>query len=120
MASSITMQYQNATFTATNATTVVQNGSFELTQTDFLQMNGTITFNALNISSGTIGFYNSATGAAISGTIVVPVAKAGSVDPAITANNFQGTCTLSWPSTSGPQYQTLSPGDPITLTGYTG
>jgi hypothetical protein len=114
------MQYQDSTFTANNATTQVQNGSFELTQTDFLTMNGTVTFNALNISSGSIGFYNSATGAAISGSVIVPVAKTGSSDPAITVNNFQGTCTLSWPSTSGPQYQNRSPGDPITLTNFLG
>jgi hypothetical protein len=121
MTSPITIQYQGAQFTADSATITIGNGgSFQLTNNEYLSFNGSFTFNALNISSGSIDIYNSTQGVSVSGEIVVPAVSGGGGDPTITANNFQGSATVSWPSNQGPQYQQLSSGDAITLTGFTG
>jgi hypothetical protein len=113
----IELNYQNATLSANTAViSVGHGGSFTLARNEFLSINGTFTFATLNISSGAISFYNTASGTSVNGTVSIPVTA--TQDPTITASNFSGTVTLSWPSSEGPQYQQLSPGDPITLTGF--
>jgi hypothetical protein len=121
MTSPITISYQGATFTANTATIIIGNGgSFQLTNNEFLSFNGSFTFDALNISSGSIDIYNSKEGVPVNGGITIPVMSGAGGDPTITATNFQGSVTISWPSSQGPQYDQLSPGDPLTLTVFTG
>jgi hypothetical protein len=118
MTAAIEIEFQSATFTADNAAITVGNGSFELSDSQMLSMYGAFPFDTLNLGTGSIGFYNSSAGASVSGVISIPVAAGNSGDPTITVTAFSGAVTLSWPSNTGPQYQALSPGDPITLTGF--
>jgi hypothetical protein len=82
-------------------------------------LNGTFTFNTFSVSSGGVSFFNGSTGAAVSGSIAIPVTGT-SGDPTITVSNFSGTAQAQWPSKSGPKEQPLSPGDELTLTGFSG
>jgi hypothetical protein len=120
MFSTIEINFQNAVFTASSATVTVSNGCFALASNEFLSFAGTLPFDTLNISSGVIGFYNSSAGATVNGTLSIPVSATTGGDPAITVSNFQGNATVSWPSTSGPQYQMLMSGDAMTLVGFAG
>jgi hypothetical protein len=38
--------------------------------------------------------------------------------PTIEITNFAGTVTITWPTSSGLQTQTVMSGDPITLNGF--
>jgi hypothetical protein len=120
MTATISIQYESATFTANTSTVTVGNGgTFQLTDNQFLSLAGTFTFSTLSLSKSLISFYNNSQGTAVNGTASLPVSATTGLDPTIVANNFAGTVILSWPSKQGPQYQTLSPGDQITLTGFT-
>jgi len=117
--STITITFNNATFTSSIATIVLaQNtGSFEITSNNFIQLAGSFTFSALNISSNLISF-DVASGAAVNGTVQIPAVSTNN-SPLLTVSNFAGTATVGWPTgSSGPQLQTLTPGDAITLSDF--
>ncbi len=120
MTSPITINYSNATFTASSAAISVSGGTFQLTNINSLSLRGSFTFNALDLSSGMLSF-SVATGTSVNGTVTIPVSAANpGSQPTITASNFTGMAMISWPSTTGPQFQPLSSGDPITLTNFAG
>ncbi|MGK6355772.1 hypothetical protein ACMGDH_11185 [Sphingomonas sp. DT-207] len=121
MTASVQVQYQNATFTANTSTITIGNGgSIELGSNDSLTLEGSFSFGTLNISSGTISFYNQAPGTSVNGNANIPVASSGGSAPTLTANNFSGSVEVQWPTSNGPQYQQLSSGESITLNGFTG
>lgn len=117
MSGTVTIQYTNATLTANVANIDVSGGgTYMLAQNNALDLNGTFTFSGLRITSGAISFQNTSTGVAINGTVTVQVdCPVG--DPTITASNFSGSATVQWPS-SGSGFETLTPGQPITLSSF--
>jgi hypothetical protein len=108
---------RGTTFTSTLASTTISNGSFGISNTDFISFNGTFAVTQLNISSGLISFENNSAGVAVSGTITIPVTSSGG-DPSITADGFSGTAQVNWNSTTGPKFATVLPGNPTTLSNF--
>lgn len=119
MTASIEIQFQNATATANTVAISVMNGIFQLESNAYLTMNGTFSFDALMISTGSLSISNWSTGDVLNGQIDIPVNSQSGM-PSITVSNFSGTVTINWPTTVGPQFQQLMPGDPITLTDFVG
>jgi hypothetical protein len=52
--------------------------------------------------------------------ISISISAAGGSAPTITASGFSGSANVAWPSSLGPQFQALSPGNPVALSGFTG
>lgn len=119
MSGLVTIQYTNSTLTANVATVIVGGGgAYTLTPNQSLTLNGTFTFSSLQVSTSTIAIDNTSQGVAINGSVAIQV-SAASGDPTITANNFSGSATVSWPSsTPGGGFEQLTPGVPISLTGF--
>ena len=119
MSGLITIQYQNATLAADVANIIVGSGGvFQLTSNQSLSLNGTFSFSGFSVTTTAISIDNTSTGVSINGSVSVQI-NAAHGDPSITANNFSGTATVTWPSsTPGGGYQQLTPGDPLTLTGF--
>lgn len=116
--SSVTINYQNATLTATTSSIMVSNGTIGLSVSDALSLSGTISFSSLYITSGAVSF-NVESGAIFNAAVNIPVSAGGS-DPLLEVTNFAGSVFVTWPTSGGLQTQTLSPGDPLTLSGYVG
>ena len=114
----VTITYTNATFTANVANIVVgSGGAFVLTQNQSLALNGSFTFSGFTVTTGAISFENTSQGVAVSGTVAVQI-NATQGDPQITANNFSGSATVSWPSSGTGGFEALTPGVSITLTDF--
>lgn len=118
MTSPITINYQNATLTTTTSQVLVGAGTFALDTSSALSMSGTISFSSLYITSGAINF-NVESGTQFTASIVAPVTAPGGA-PTLEITNFAGTVTVTWPTSTGLQTQTVMSGDPITLNGFTG
>ncbi|MBB4838438.1 hypothetical protein HNP52_001489 [Sphingomonas kyeonggiensis] len=114
--SMITINFQNTTLTTTTSQILIQNGNFALDTTSALSMSGTISFSSLYITSGAINF-NVESGTSFTASVMVPVNAPGGA-PVIEITNFAGTVTVTWPTFSGLQTQTVMSGDPITLNGF--
>lgn len=114
--SMITINFQNATLTTTTSQIIVTGGSFALDTISALSMSGTLSFNALYVTSGAINF-NVGSGTSFVASIVVPLSATGTT-PVIEITNFVGTVTITWPTATGLQTQVVMPGDPIPLNGY--
>lgn len=113
----ITINYQNVTLTSSSAQISVSQGSFGLETSGGLSISGTAGFDALYVTSSVVNFA-SQSGAMFNAAVSVMVAANSGSDPVITATNFSGNVTVSWPTSNGPQIQMLSPGNPITLSGF--
>jgi hypothetical protein len=119
MTGAVAIEFKAATFTAdTVGITVGNGGAFALDQLMLLTIFGTIPFEAFNVSTHSILIYNTWSGASATGWIKIPLVAGGGGDPTINATNFSGAATISWSSNAGSQNQTLTPGDPITLTDF--
>jgi len=116
----VQVQYMNATFTANTATITIGNGELNITNNEAISFEGSFPFSSLNVSSDTVRFYNQSPNTAVNGNATLPIASSGTGDPTITANNFSGSVELQWSTRNGPQHQQLSPGEAVTLTGFTG
>jgi hypothetical protein len=116
MTALISIEYLNANFTAQSAEISVSGGTFQLTNYNFLSLQGTFAFDALSISTGMINFSVSP-GTSVSGTVNLPVSGS---QPTVVVTNFSGLAQLSWPTTTGPQTQPVAPGDPVTLVDFVG
>lgn len=114
--STITINYQNATLTTTTSQVSIQNGSFALDTVSALAMSGTISFSSLYITSSAINF-NVESGTSFTASLSVPVSAPGGA-PVLEVTNFAGTVTVTWPTSSGLQTQTVMSGDAITLNGF--
>jgi hypothetical protein len=117
---SINIIYQDATLTSSSSRIAIQNGSFDLTPADALSISGSVMFNSLYMTAGAMTF-NVESGTVFYAAIDLPVSRSSrSGDPEVVVTNFLGSVTLTWPTASGPESQSLGSGDPITLTGYAG
>ena len=114
--STITINFQNATLTTTTSQVIITNGNFALDTTSALSMAGTINFSSLYVTSGAINF-NVESGTSFTAAVVTPVNAPGG-SPTIEVTNFAGTVTVTWPTSTGLQTQTVMSGDPITLNGF--
>lgn len=117
--STITINYQNATLTTTTSQVIITGGNFALDTTSALTMSGTINFTSLYITSGAINF-NVESGTQFAATLGAPVSTSNGASPTLEVTNFSGTVTVTWPTASGLQTQTVMSGDPITLNGFVG
>ncbi|MGH6616992.1 hypothetical protein [Sphingomonas sp.] len=116
----VQVQYQNATFTANTATIVIENGTISLDNHGSFGLSGSFQFNNLNVSSGSVSFYNQSPDTPVNGTANISVSSSGKGDPKLTANNFSGSVELQWPTNDGTKYQQLSSGESITLSDFNG
>lgn len=111
----ITVNFQNAELTTTSSQIIIDGGgAFCLGRTSALSMAGTISFDALYVTSGAMNF-NVQSGTTFNASVVIPVESQGSATLAVT--NFSGTVTVTWPTDTGLETQTMMSGDPITLSG---
>ena len=53
-------------------------------------------------------------------SVSIPIEFQGSDAPWVEVTNLTGTVTVTWPTATGLQTQTLLAGDPLTLNGLTG
>lgn len=121
MTSSIQIQFQQAKFTSTSASITVGNGTIVVTANQSISFGATIPFETLTISNSSVSFRNNALpDVTVYGTVGIPISSAASGSPTITVNGFSGSITVTWPSNTGGQTQTIVPGDPITLNGFAG
>jgi len=116
--STITINFQNTVLTTTTSQISIQNGNFALDTVSGLSMSGTISFSTLYVTSGVISF-NVESGTTFNATVVAPVSAPGGA-PVLEITNFAGTVTVTWPTDSGLQTQTMMSGDPIPLNGFAG
>jgi len=116
--STITISFENTNLTTSTSQVIITNGNFALDMTSALSMSGTISFNALYVTSGAINF-NVASGTSFNAQVVAPVNAPGGA-PVIENTNFSGAVTVTWPTQQGLQTQTVMSGDPLTLNGFAG
>lgn len=114
----IDINFINATLTSTTSQILIGAGSFALDTVSALSVSGTVSFNSLYLTSGALTFEAPA-GTSFDCSIILPL-EAGAGAPTLEITNFAGTATVTWPTASGLQTQTVTPGDPITLNGFTG
>lgn len=111
----ITVNFQNAEFTTTSSQIIIGGGgAFCLARTSALSMAGTISFDALYVTSGAM-YFNVQSGTTFNGSVVIPIESQGSATLEVT--NFAGIVTVTWPTDTGLETQTMMSGDPITLSG---
>ncbi|MEZ0242904.1 MAG: hypothetical protein ACAH11_05975 [Sphingomonas sp.] len=111
----VTINFLNAEATDTTCAIWVTNGEVVLNYEDFLSISSSVNYNYLQATSGAVCF-DVAQGVAFTAGIQVPVTA--TQDPEITVTNFSGTVTVTWTTASGPETQTLMPGNPMTLSGF--
>lgn len=117
---SITVNFSNATLSSTTSSILLTGGSYGLAVADALSISGTVTFSSMYITTGAISF-NVASGTSFNAQVEANVSSAAAgTPPAIEVTNFSGTVTVTWPTATGPQTQTLESGNPLTLSGYVG
>ncbi|NIJ35041.1 hypothetical protein [Sphingomonas oligoaromativorans] len=114
--SEITISFQNATLTSDTSQIIIKAGNFALDATSALTMSGTISFSSLYVTSGAINF-NVQSGTSFNANVVTPVNAPGGA-PVLEVTNFAGTVTVTWPTSSGLQTQSVRSGDPITLNDF--
>lgn len=56
-------------------------------------------------------------GSTLEFTATFPIMASGSETPVVEVTNFSGTITVAWPTLTGPEFQTVLPGDPLPLNG---
>jgi len=119
MSGLVTIQFTNGTFTANVATIIVGGGgAYTLTPNQSLALNGQFSFSTFTVSTNAIAVDNVSQGVSVNGSIAIQVSAPGG-DPTITANNFSGSATVTWPSsTPGSGFEQLLPGNQISLTGF--
>lgn len=117
--STITINFQNTTLTTTTSQILIQSGAFALDTVSAMSMSGTISFTSLYITAGAINF-NVESGTSFNASVVAPISATSGTAPVLEITNFAGTVTVTWPTSSGLQTQTVMSGDPITLNGFAG
>ena len=118
MAGLITLSFQMAKFTGSTSSITVGGGTIVLQAqaNQSLAMLGTFPFANLSVTSGAISIEGQP-GATVNGNISFAV-NATSNAPTVTVTNFGGTASMSWPSNAGGGFRVVSPGDPVTLDGF--
>jgi hypothetical protein len=102
------------------STIMVANGAFELDPNNPFSVYATIGITNLWTTPGTINFTVDATGDdTFDVTVDVGLATSGNGDPIIEMSGCWGVVSVVWPTAAGQQTQPLSPGQQVTLTGYT-
>lgn len=110
----VTFNFQNAVLTTTTSQIIVSGGEWELDNTSALSLAGTISFTSLYLTRGALSF-NVESGTTFNASIAIPIQAWES--PSVEVTNFAGTVTVTWPTSTGLQTQTLLSGDPLTLNG---
>jgi hypothetical protein len=117
MAGIVSLRFQGAKFTGSTFSIAVGGGAIVVETNPSLSLSGNIPLTGLSIASGAISI-NGQAGATVNGNINFPVNITGGGAPTVTVNNFSGPATISWPSNSGPQVQSVASDVPIILSGF--
>jgi hypothetical protein len=113
----ITFDFENTVLTTTTSQILISGpASFCLAQTAALTFSGTISFTSLFMTRDALDF-NVESGTTFNAAVVVPVESEGAGSPSVEVTNFTGTVTVTWPTDTGFQTQTVLAGDPLTLVG---
>lgn len=116
----ITINFSNVTLSSTNSSIQLTGGAYALDVAEGLSISGTVTFSSMYVTTGAISF-NVTSGTAFNAAVQAKVtSNTAGTAPQIEVTNFTGTVTVTWPTQTGPQTQTLESGNPMTLSGYVG
>lgn len=116
----ITINFSNVALSSTNSAIQLTDGEFELDVAEGLSISGTLTFSSMYVTTGEISF-DVTSGAAFDAAVEAKVVSdTPGTAPSIEVTNFIGTVTVTWPTSTGPETQTLESGAPLTLDGYVG
>jgi hypothetical protein len=91
-------------------------GAWSLSSLNALSISGTFPITYLNATRDALnlGLFP---GSSLNGTVSIPIEDQGTEAPMVEVTNVSGSITVTWPSDSGLQTQSLVAGDPITLSG---
>ena len=116
----ITINFSDVTLSSTTSSIQLTGVSYELNVAEGLSIAGTVTFSSMYVTTGAISF-NVTSGTSFNAAVQAKVTSNTPGDPPmIEVTNFAGTVTVTWPTATGPQTQTLESGNPMTLSGYVG
>ena len=98
MTSAVTITFTSCTFSAVNSTIEIgDGGSLSLGSQNQIALNGVFTFTNLIIVPNLITFTNTTgPGAAVSGTLVIPISPPSHGVASIQVNAFNGSATATW------------------------
>jgi hypothetical protein len=116
----ITINFSNVTLFSTNSSIQLTGGTYGLDVSEGLSISGTVSFSSMYVTTGAISF-NVTSGTAFNAQVEAKVTSStAGTPPSIEVTNFSGTVTVTWPTATGPQTQTIESGNPMTLSGYVG
>lgn len=116
----ITINYSSVTLSSTTSSIQLTGGCFGLDIDEGLSISGTVSFSSMYVVTGAIVF-NVESGTAFNAAVQAKVtSNTAGTPPSIEVTNFTGTVTVTWPTSTGPQTQTLESGNPMTLSGFVG
>lgn len=95
---------------------VSEGGAWGFSPRRALSMAGTFSLNEFEATANALNL-GLPSGSPLEFSLSIPIEHQESEDPAVEVTNVTGTMTVSWPSESGLQTQTLTAGDPLTLNG---
>jgi len=90
--------------------------TWSLSSVNALSISGTFPITELYASRAALSLGISP-GSELNFTISVPIDQEKNAAPVVEVTNVSGTITVEWPTDTGPQFQSLEPGDPISLYG---
>lgn len=102
----------------TNSVQFIVSGSaaWSLGSVDALSISGTIPITGLYAARNALSM-ELAPGSSLNLSVSIPIEYQEADAPTVEVTNLSGIVTVTWPTDSGPQTQTLLAGDPITLDG---
>jgi len=90
--------------------------SWSLSSVSALSINGTLPITSLYATQNALSL-GLPPGGSLNFTVSIPIEDQGTDAPAVEVTNLAGTITVTWPTDSGLQTQTLLAGDPVALNG---
>lgn len=103
--------------TTTTVQFLVSGGAaWSLSSVNALSINGMLSITDL-YATGNVLSLGLLPGSSLTCTVTIPIEHQGTDVPVVEVTNLSGTITATWPTDTGPQTQSLLPGDPTTLYG---
>jgi len=91
---------------------------WSITSLSALSISGTFSISNL-YATGSVLSLGLVPGSALNFGVSIPIEAPGTGAPMVEVTNLSGSITVAWPTDTGPQFQALVAGDPLTLYGLT-
>jgi hypothetical protein len=114
--SSVVFTVSGEATTSTVEFIVSGGAAWSLSSVNALSINGTLPITDLYATRTALNL-GLPPNSALNFTISIPIEPQENEAPMVEVTNFSGTVTVTWPTDTGLQFQTLEPGDPIALYG---